>query len=187
MFESFEHETTLRCEKFLISHFKTEASKGWGANKNPGGAGQRAGVPKSLEHRQKLSEANKGKHDHRGSKHPSWGKKRSPEQRANISSSLQGKMCGEKNPRWGANVSDNTRQRISAGLRSSPLNRGEKSNLSKLTTTQVIEVKTSFNEFPTIKSACIFYAAKFGVTDLTVLGIIKGKTWLHVTVPEVQV
>lgn len=183
VFESVDVDDVNGCERFLIKHYHTEAAKGWGANKNPGGAGQRPGVPKTPEHRHKLSLANIGKHDHSGEKHPSWGKKRSDEQRANISLSLKGLMTGERNPRWKADVSKSTRSKISAALKASS-HRGEKISNSKLTEVQVIEIKLRSGSFSSVRAAAVALAPEFKVSIGSITGILTGRTWRHVCVPS---
>lgn len=103
--------------------------------------------PKSLEHRRKISESNKGKHDHFGENNPHYGKKHTEEALSKIrasrskqvfseesllkrSRSMRGKLTGDKNPakrldvrkkiaaaQRGKTISAETRKKISMAIR----------------------------------------------------------------------
>ena len=66
-------------EIWLIYHFMLNVRRfgnEWGYNLTDGGdkAPSQKGKPKSEEHKRKISESNKGKHDHKGEKNPFYGK-----------------------------------------------------------------------------------------------------------------
>lgn len=135
------------------------------------------------EHKRKLSESGKGKHDHKLEKHPGWGSKRTPEQRKNISDSLIGKMAGERNPRWGAVLSQETRDKISQANKKTAI--GHVSSLAKLKLDDVICIKKNWHNKPvdqTKRQFCEIHSVLFVVSAQCIDGIIRQKTWVHVTI-----
>lgn len=66
------------------------------------------GVPKTKEHKRKLSESNKGKQDQHGSNNPMYGKKHSEESKKKMSASSHHlKTKGSKGMHWYNNGTDN--------------------------------------------------------------------------------
>ena len=125
------------------------------------------------EHKRKLSESNKGKHNHTKENHPLWGKKHSEDTRKKIADANRIKSLGENNARWGAIVSDETRRKISEA------NKGSKSSLAKLNEDKVLEIlmhSLSYSE----KDTCDTFSKKFDVSQQLIKSVIRRKSWKHV-------
>jgi group I intron endonuclease len=132
----------------------------------------------SEAHKCKLSESNKGKHDRRREKHPSWGKKRTLAQRENISKSLRnGKMAGKNNPNYGKTASRETRKKMSDAQNGKYV--GEKSRSAKLNDDKVREIR-SFAKGMKTSQACRILAARFEVSECLIRNVVNNRSWQHV-------
>lgn len=114
-------------ERYWVSYFNSNDCS-YGYNMTAGGEGSlnlqvsvetrkkmsvsHSGKIFTEEHKRRLSESNIGKHDHKGSNHPSWGKRLSQSERKIMSDALKGKLTGERNPRFGVTVTVETRQKM---------------------------------------------------------------------------
>lgn len=104
-----------KAEKYWILFYKSNEAE-FGYNLTDGGEGPHGGKAFDAEHRRKLSESNRGKHDHRGERHPLWGKHHSDETRKKIAASNSIAQSGCHNPMFGKKQSEKTRQLISIAL-----------------------------------------------------------------------
>lgn len=131
------------------------------------------------EHKRRISESSKGKHNHTKENHPLWGKKHSEETRKKIADANKIKSAGENNPRWGAIVSNETRRKISEANKGLFL--GSKSSFAKLNEDKVKEIliySLSHSE----KDTCIIFSKKFEVSHQLIKSVIRRKSWKHVEI-----
>lgn len=83
------------------------------------------------------------------------------------------------NLEW-CNQKENVAHAIAGGTWGEVIQRGEDSNLSRLTECQVREIKTLLNNGRKQNEIAVMY----GVTKGTISAIKRGVSWAHVTVPE---
>jgi len=69
------------------------------------------------EHKRKIRESSKGKHNHSKENHPLWGKHHSEETRRKIAEANKLTSLGDGNGMWGKTHSEETRRKISEALR----------------------------------------------------------------------
>lgn len=129
------------------------------------------------EHKRRLSESGKGKHNHTKENHPLWGKKHSEETRKKIADANRIKSSGENNARWGAIVSDETRRKISEANKGLFL--GSKSPSSKLDEDKVVEILV-YSLLNSEKDTCDVFSKKFAVSRQLIKNVIRRKSWKHV-------
>lgn len=108
----------------------------------------------SEEQRRKVSEFHKGR-------------KRSEETKKKMSEA----QLGEKNFNWGKKASEETKLKMKASA-----NRGENSLSSKLTNSDVLEIRRLYNE----KISSIKLSKIFNVAKSNILSIVNRKTWKHI-------
>ena len=108
----------------------------------------------SEEQKRKVSEFHKGR-------------KRSEETKRRMSNSA----LGEKNHSYGKKASEETKLKMKASA-----NRGENSLSSKLTNSDVLEIRRLYNE----KISSIKLSKIFNVAKSNILSIVNRKTWKHI-------
>ena len=108
----------------------------------------------SEEQRRKVSEFHKGR-------------KRSEETKKKMSNSA----LGEKNNSYGKKASEETKLKMKASA-----NKGENSLSSKLTNSDVLEIRRLYNE----KISSIKLSKIFNVSKSNILSIVNRKTWKHI-------
>lgn len=129
------------------------------------------GVPKSDNHKKKMSETQKGKI---GKLNSFYGKTHSKETIEKIKETLAGQMDGENNPFYGKQHSDESKQKMSASHIGKQT--GEKHPRSKLTEKDVLEIRIAAQN----DISRIVLAKQYGVGKTAIDKIVNRHTWRHI-------
>jgi hypothetical protein len=170
LFDEIEYEYAKQKEIEFISLHKRKIDGGTLCNITLGGDGV-LGIKHTEEAKIKMSIPNIGKiisEEHRNtiSKFHK-GKKVSEETKKKMSEA----QLGEKNINWGKKASEETKEKMKESA-----NRGENSLSSKLTDSDVLEIRTLHNKKISSRKLCKI----FNVSKTNILCIVNRKTWKHI-------
>lgn len=130
------------------------------------------GIPKSEEHKKKMSEAQKGVKI--GVLNSFYGKTHSEETVAKIKETLKGQMDGENNPFYGKHHSEESLKKMSESHIGNQV--GEKHPRSKVTEKDVLEIRAAVLN----GVSRIVLAEQFGVGKTAIDKIVNRHTWSHI-------
>jgi len=157
--------------EFISIHGRSDINKGTLCNLTDGGEGC-LGLVHTKEARLKMSIPNKGKKISEEHKRIislfHKGKVISEETKIKMSEAVS----GEKNHMYGKKISESTRSKM---LKSAQI--GEKNKSSKLTESDVLEIRRIHNE---LKYSSIKIAKMFDVARSSISNVLNKKTWKHI-------
>ena len=170
LFDEIEYEDAKEKEREFISLYKRKEDGGYLCNITLGGDGV-LGIKHTDEARLKMGAPNKGKtlsdwHKQRISEF--WKGKPTPDE---TKRKMSASALGERNHRYGTRASEETKLKMRQSA-----NRGESSVSSKLTESDVLEIRRLYSE----KISSIKLAKIFNVSKNNILSIINKKTWKHI-------